>query len=101
MTRRLAMMFFLAVALPSQGAFAAGTLNLDGVTVEKPRTDAPKADPLAADSHATGTLLSPNGDDSYQRICDAFGEGFAFSPATNVCVKVGGYVKAGMTSARH
>ncbi len=31
----------------------------------------------------------------YVKVCDAFGEGFFYSPGTDTCIKVGGYVKFG------
>ncbi len=31
----------------------------------------------------------------YVKVCDAFGEGFYYSPGTDTCIKVGGYVKFG------
>jgi len=31
----------------------------------------------------------------YVRICDAFGAGFSYSPGTDSCIRVGGYVKFG------
>lgn len=34
-------------------------------------------------------------DPHYARICDAFGEGFTYSPGTGACIKIGGYVKFG------
>jgi hypothetical protein len=38
----------------------------------------PKADPMA-------------------RICDAFGPGYQLVPGTTTCVKIGGYVRSGVT----
>ncbi len=31
----------------------------------------------------------------YVKVCDAFGNGFFYSPGTDTCIKVGGYVKFG------
>jgi hypothetical protein len=31
----------------------------------------------------------------YVKVCDAFGSGFFYSPGTDTCIKVGGYVKFG------
>ncbi len=31
----------------------------------------------------------------YVKVCDAFGAGFFYSPGTDTCIKVGGYVKFG------
>jgi hypothetical protein len=31
----------------------------------------------------------------YVKVCDAFGKGFFYSPGTDTCIKVGGYVKFG------
>ncbi|MCX5515163.1 porin [Kaistia algarum] len=31
----------------------------------------------------------------YVKVCDAFGAGFYYSPGTDTCIKVGGYVKVG------
>ncbi|HWJ76328.1 MAG TPA: porin [Kaistia sp.] len=31
----------------------------------------------------------------YVKVCDAFGEGYFYSPGTDTCIKVGGYVKFG------
>jgi len=36
----------------------------------------------------------------YVKVCDAFGAGFYYSPGTDTCIKVGGYVKFG-TSVGH
>jgi len=36
----------------------------------------------------------------YVKVCDAFGKGFYYSPGTDTCIKVGGYVKFG-TSVGH
>lgn len=42
------------------------------------------------------TEAEPTDDDPhYARMCDAFGEGFTYSPGTNACIKIGGYVKFG------
>lgn len=55
--------------------------------------DKPAADGLR---HATPTAAEPEADDPhYARICDAFGEGFTYSPGTGTCIKIAGYVKFG------
>lgn len=45
---------------------------------------------------AAPTAAEPEADDThYARICDAFGEGFTYSPGTGTCIKIAGYVKFG------
>lgn len=46
----------------------------------------------AAEKKAPPPLLD------YDQVCQAFGEGFTNVPGTDVCVRIGGYVKMG-TSA--
>lgn len=63
-----------------------------------------KAPPLANGLRpAKPTEAEPGDDDPhYARICDAFGEGFVYSPSTGACIKIGGYVKFGAGfGARH
>lgn len=52
--------------------FAFFLMKTDGAAAE----DAPVAEPL-----------------DYQRICDAFGDGFTYSPGTDTCIKIGGYFR--------
>ena len=33
----------------------------------------------------------------YVKICNLYGDGFYFLPGTNICVKIGGYVRAEYT----
>src|SRR3974390_3084009 len=33
----------------------------------------------------------------YVKICNLYGDGFYYLPGTNICVKIGGYVRAEMT----
>ena len=43
----------------------------------------------------------PSAEDArYAKLCDAFGEGFVYSPGTGVCIRIGGYVKFGTQFGR-
>lgn len=65
----------VAPSLADKPAVAAGT--------NAPRPPrAPEAEPSDDDPH-------------YERICDAFGEGFSYSPGSGACIKIGGSVKFG------
>lgn len=68
---------FAAPTLLGAGLGLAAGLTLDAGTKQ------PVPEPEPAD--ASG----------YARICEAFGEGFTYSPTTGACIKIGGYVKFG------
>ncbi|WP_084639948.1 porin [Kaistia adipata] len=75
-------MIGLIATVPAQ----ADALRLDPPPVagkDKAAPDSRQLEPETAD------------DAVYARMCDAFGEGFTYSPATGACLKIGGYVKFG------
>jgi hypothetical protein len=57
------------------------------------------APPKLSDTDQARTPAEPtpdSGDDpAFARMCDAFGEGFTYLPASGTCLKIGGYVKFG------
>lgn len=83
MAKQLAILLLLV--LSPNAALAGGSLKLDPGMVTAHKTD---SDPVPTEANAA----------SYQKICDAYGEGFVYG-ADGVCVKIGGYVKFG-TSGR-
>ncbi|MCX5514704.1 porin [Kaistia algarum] len=48
---------------------------------------------VAGGAHAADLTVAEPVD--YVKVCDAFGKGFYYSPGTDTCIKVGGYVKFG------
>jgi hypothetical protein len=72
------------IVVATAGAAYADTLRLDP---PKPAGD-------SADTSAQ-PAAEPGDDAVYARMCDAFGEGFTYSPTTGACLKIGGYVKFG------
>ncbi|MBB3929487.1 hypothetical protein GGR25_000506 [Kaistia hirudinis] len=48
---------------------------------------------VAGGAHAADLTVAEPVD--YVKVCDAFGAGFYYSPGTDTCIKVGGYVKFG------
>lgn len=84
----------VAAMLVATGTAHAETLWLD------PLGDAGGKNASRKDSGATGQNKSESDvlkadDPAYARMCDAFGEGFTYSPGTGACIKIGGYVKFG------
>jgi len=70
MTRRI-LVALIALLAPVAGAAA-------GEPAKGPSV--PEAEPTTLD---------------YNKVCEAFGEGFTNVPGTTTCVKIGGYVKTG------
>ncbi|BCP55712.1 hypothetical protein K32_43290 [Kaistia sp. 32K] len=75
--------------------FGAGAAEAEGF-----RLDAPPVDPPSRRERSAAPEPKEAEDSSYARICEAFGEGFTYSPATGVCIKIGGYVKFGTSFGR-
>lgn len=50
---------------------------------------------LLAAGNASAADLTVAEPVDYVKVCDAFGKGFFYSPGTDTCIKVGGYVKFG------
>ncbi len=90
--KSLAAVLLLVATLDTGGAFAAEGFDLGGGGLATPKASTAKTGDAGADTTAVGNLEAD--DESYKRICDAFGEGFVYT-AHGVCVKIGGYVKFG------
>jgi hypothetical protein len=88
----LAYSLILAATVASSGAVAAESLQLDSGALNVPKSSTSQV------SDTSGANLKTE-DENYQKICDAFGEGFVYS-AGGVCLKIGGFVKVG-TSIGH
>lgn len=73
------------------GLMASAAAQADSLRLNPPRD--PGKDKAGQDS---GPLEPEPADDAvYARMCDAFGEGYTYSPGTGACIKIGGYVKFG------
>ncbi|MCX5496769.1 porin [Kaistia dalseonensis] len=83
----MAATLLLASTLASGHALAADGFSLGNGTLNGSKAGSSKAD------ETTTANLQPD-DESYKKICDAFGEGFVYA-ANGVCVKIGGFVKFG------
>jgi hypothetical protein len=68
-----------------------------GTAMAEPLRLDPPGDPGKgkAASESSQPEAEPADDAVYARMCDAFGEGFTYSPGTGACIKIGGYVKFG------
>lgn len=59
------------------------------------RLDPPPKASGAEATNAPQPEAEPTDDAVFARMCDAFGEGFTYSPGTGACIKIGGYIKFG------
>ena len=73
------------------GLVAAGVARADALRLD-PSADLGKSKAAQDSRHLEA---EPTDDAVYARMCDAFGEGFTYSPGTGACIKIGGYVKFG------
>jgi porin-like protein len=81
--RRFAIIVTVAFlgALPASLA-AAGDDPLAGLAPKDPRAPADEPKP-----------------DTFAKVCDVYGEGYTHVPGTDVCIRVGGYVKMNIISS--
>lgn len=77
----------------------AGTAHAETLWLDPPRDaggkNAGRKDSAAAERDKSEPEVLTADDLAYARMCDAFGEGFTYSPGTGACIKIGGYVKFG------
>jgi len=77
-----------AIAVAFAMVAAAAPLDATAQTLTDP--NGPKRPPAPANKPATARMKS----------CSHYGPGFVYMPATDTCIKIGGYVEGGMGTGR-